>query len=80
MFGRCSTTTPSAAIAANAITGHGSPSPTAISGRESAARIDASEAYRKSTKTTIQTAARSPPTAGATPRNAPLLRSPPSTV
>jgi hypothetical protein len=44
MFGRCSTTTPRAASAAKAITGHGSPRTTAASGSETAAVIDASEA------------------------------------
>jgi hypothetical protein len=43
MFGRCSTTTASAATAANAITGQGSPISAAATGSESAAVIDASD-------------------------------------
>ena len=44
MFCRWRTSTATAAIAANAITGQGSPRPSAINGIESAAVIDATEA------------------------------------
>jgi hypothetical protein len=71
MFGRCNTTTASAAKAAKTITGHGSRSTTAATGSEIAAEIDATDAYRHTAKTTIQTTSAMPPTSGATPRKAP---------
>jgi hypothetical protein len=44
MFGRCRTTTATAAPAANTITGHGSPMSTETTGSEQAATIDATDA------------------------------------
>src|SRR6266545_3435554 len=64
-------TTATPAPPAKPITGHGSSRSAAIAGSDRAATMDASEAYRKTMKTRIQTPAPIPPTTGATPRNAP---------
>ena len=71
MFCLCRTITAAAAAPPNAVTGQGSPSSHASSGREHADRMEATDAYRVRKNTTIQSAAARSPTMGATPRIVP---------